>query len=1110
MLKQNITKYKRIVLAWFMACNLILGLGSSIAEAASASFLNLYNGPTSTSNSVPKPFNRAHSKINGLVIHTSKGYMVTFCCGFGESLNSSMNLSTTNSPTNSTNANGLSTAKKQDIAMAIKFGGVSMNAFKTQASATKEIKNHPYKYLSTQIAIWIIAHGQSDNAGNIKKIKNRLVSKLNATAKSEVSRLVDNIFLKIKKADKVVSYSSKTEKNAKTKYITTKTSTFKTSFADSNNVYKDTTFESTNKNFKISKSGKRLYVTLDSGKVAAGKSLSTTIKCTKKIPSVGTFYQQKKGTKSQALAINTGDQKITSYVKVTATKTVIPEEKVGSIQLTKSSTDGIVKGHKFTLETPGGSAIVGISGENGIVRWDNLTEIGTYTITEEENQNYMEQEPIIIENFTPTGTKASPNVITKTMNNVRKNFKIKIKKTIEETDTSGNFSPEGAEFTIYKAERAKVKTADEVSESTENEETEDGFEIEETEDNFDEETHAYDDDSFDSVKTEIDVIKADKNGNAETSFIDYENDYIYAYKETKAPKNCKIDNHYHYINALDLDFDNGNGIVVEGEIVNKPETASLIIQKIDKEDNLPIRASGFTFQLLDMNKNPLTLSYREMVVKENTNNTVSGSAITNTINKANTEDGMTDYDNMDDEESSDIDAIDSDDDWDYTFDEDSTEYEAGEDTSDVDDNTANFDEDNEEISYEVKKSDTFTTDKNGQIFFETKLPYGTYYIREIDCTGPYRVNSKDEQITLNGSTKSDKVDEKKSIRIRDGKAVIEANTKSDDFEGDFEENSNDVIVKTFANTRIKGQIGLYKYGNMFTSVIKDGDMNIPGWSYDTLKDVTFNVYSGDEVDEENFIKTITTNAEGYCSLKNLELGTYTMEEVKAPAGYTLDEENPLEPGEKNFTKKSPSKEKDDSDEEGLIHFTLKDDNKSEVIELVKNKLNETAYLSLNLSKEFDDDKGTFSDVVFGLYANQSFHATNGDVIKKDDLIGKITLNEEGEGSFISQLPYGKYYVQEMKTSKGYELDPNLYEFTFDETEANRVDIDLNNGEPIINTKTATKKRIENPKINIKETKYGPKAKKAPKTGDETPYEPYVVMFAGSVISLFWIIARKRI
>ena len=64
----------------------------------------------------------------------------------------------------------------------------------------------------------------------------------------------------------------------------------------------------------------------------------------------------------------------------------------------------------------------------------------------------------------------------------------------------------------------------------------------------------------------------------------------------------------------------------------------------------------------------------------------------------------------------------------------------------------------------------------------------------------------------------------------------------------------------------------------------------------------------------------------------------------------------------------------------------------------------------------------YTNVRFGLFAAEALTAADGTVIPADGLISEISLDENMTAKFDVQLPFGKYYVQEIGTDEHYVLN----------------------------------------------------------------------------------------
>ena len=301
-------------------------------------------------------------------------------------------------------------------------------------------------------------------------------------------------------------------------------------------------------------------------------------------------------------------------------------------------------------------------------------------------------------------------------------------------------------------------------------------------------------------------------------------------------------------------------------------------------------------------------------------------------------------------------------------------------------------------------------DENGHsIVNDLKLPEGSYYVMEIETAGGYVLDGYRYPFTTGYQNKNQ---------------TIEISSEA-----------NPII-----NEPVYGTIRLEKTGDMFTRVEKlvnqEGryQINRPVYEKGMLNGAEFEIRAKEAVTIENktyqpneVIDTLLTGTKDE-SIK-LPLGTYIVVETKAPDGYILNSseiEVTIRPNE-DPTKPSVA-----------VHAFE----------------NEKAIPKLTLYKSFfgktdAEAKDFYTQVLFGIYAGEEIKgASNDAVLKKDDLVGLIRMKEDGTGTpdIDTKLPFGKYYVKELETAKGYQLSEEKFAF---EITKNNVGIDPQTNEPRI-------------------------------------------------------------
>ena len=302
--------------------------------------------------------------------------------------------------------------------------------------------------------------------------------------------------------------------------------------------------------------------------------------------------------------------------------------------------------------------------------------------------------------------------------------------------------------------------------------------------------------------------------------------------------------------------------------------------------------------------------------------------------------------------------------------------------------------------------DTFYTNSEGYLITPEVLPYGEYSLVEVQAPVGYVLDSTPVSFTVSADNAE-------------------------------EENALTVIKVRKENTAQKGKISVRKTGDIFTSVAtassaytnENGEMIVnpttytPVFADGDLSDAVFQViavedivtldgttraYAGDVVSE------ITTDENGYAETEPLYLGKYEVRETKAPYGYVLN-----------------NKPKDVELTYAGQEFEVRD---------TVNTAFENEYQSVRISlpKVMENDKlfgiygeNCYTSVRFGLFAAEDITAADGSVIPADGLLSEVSLAENMTAKFDVQIPFGRYYVQEIATDEHYVLNGEKYLVNFE-------------------------------------------------------------------------------
>lgn len=314
---------------------------------------------------------------------------------------------------------------------------------------------------------------------------------------------------------------------------------------------------------------------------------------------------------------------------------------------------------------------------------------------------------------------------------------------------------------------------------------------------------------------------------------------------------------------------------------------------------------------------------------------------------------------------------------------------------------------------EVTTIDTFYTTADGDLITPQTLEYGKgYSLVEVQAPYGYVLNS--EPVYFD---------------------VVQ--------EDSAEESGITVIEVVRENVAQKGTITVEKTGEVFSTVSGDKGLYQPIFSASGLEGAVYEITAAEDIytldgtlraSKGEVVDTITTGADGTAKSKELYLGRYEVRETNAPYGMVLN-------GETHTVE--------------LVYAGQE----VAVTETSTSFYNERQKVEIDLIKSLEVDEaygvgnnGEIFDVSFGLYAAEELTAADSTTIPADGLIEVITLDENGHGKAISDLPMGSYYVQEISTNSAYLKDDTKYPVVFEYAgqETALVSITANEGEAIGN------------------------------------------------------------
>ena len=295
--------------------------------------------------------------------------------------------------------------------------------------------------------------------------------------------------------------------------------------------------------------------------------------------------------------------------------------------------------------------------------------------------------------------------------------------------------------------------------------------------------------------------------------------------------------------------------------------------------------------------------------------------------------------------------------------------------------------------------DVFYTDESGTLTLPNELVYGDYELHEVQTAEGYFLGSEAVPFTVDG--KEEVITVEKFNKAQKGKISVQKT--GDIFAGvniassAYADENGNVIESPVTYTPVFSESGL---ANAVFQIIASEDI--------ITADGTVRANAGDIVAE------IATDENGYAETDPLYLGKYEIKEIQAPDGYVLN-------GESQFIELTYA------GQEVEIRDTVNAEffNEYQGVEITLSKLMEQDEL-FNIGNSDE-----YTNVRFGLFAAEDLTAADGTVIPADGLISEISLDENMTVKFDVQLPFGKYYVQEIGTDEHYVLNGEKYLVTFE-------------------------------------------------------------------------------
>ena len=303
--------------------------------------------------------------------------------------------------------------------------------------------------------------------------------------------------------------------------------------------------------------------------------------------------------------------------------------------------------------------------------------------------------------------------------------------------------------------------------------------------------------------------------------------------------------------------------------------------------------------------------------------------------------------------------------------------------------------------------DTFVTDSTGTLMLPEALGFGNYELYEQQSPWGYVLDDEPVPFVVDGT--------------------------------------QDVVTVTKYNTVQKGTITVHKEGEVFSHVAEAGGLYQPQYEVQGQPGAVYDITALEDIVTPDgivhakagaLVATLTTGSDGTATSEPLYLGRYQVSERTAPTGMVLDSEP------KEVTLAYAGQEVSVTTAE--VGFV----NKRQKVEIsLKKLLEQDETFSIGMNE-------VWKNITFGLFAAEEIIAADGSAIPADGLIETTGIDENGNGSFKTDLPCGaSLYVKEIGTDEHYLLSDEKYPVVFEYAgqDVATVQLEVNDGEAIENT-----------------------------------------------------------
>lgn len=273
---------------------------------------------------------------------------------------------------------------------------------------------------------------------------------------------------------------------------------------------------------------------------------------------------------------------------------------------------------------------------------------------------------------------------------------------------------------------------------------------------------------------------------------------------------------------------------------------------------------------------------------------------------------------------------------------------------------------------------SYFTDEQGYLILPQNLKIGHYRIEEVQAPFGYTLNKNYYEVAVDTSTAY-------QMDMVSGDAIIEV---------------------IYENHPVKGELHIKKQGEVLDGFQKDFV-----YEMEYLEGAVFEVYAAEDIYTADFqtdgngkrileyasgalVTTLTTDKKGEAVLENLPLGAYKIVETQAPGGFVLNE----------------------SAQTAAFAYVDQD---TPVVVQTADFENDRQKVEVSVLKKDVKTEAVLEGAVFGLYAKEDILAHGEVIVKADTLLGEVVSGKDGKAMFALNVPFGKYYVKELKAPAGY-------------------------------------------------------------------------------------------